>query len=386
MAETSERELLSRTATVVGLALLVLLGTPWTVGQVLRSSPPSNAGTLIRDDPLLIRADQSTSFKDIRGVMELVRRRGRRSGPEVARDELVFAPEEGVRLKKTFELVCELKLVDDETKIIDDYGEHVSRDSDLSISEEQTIIFSDEYHSMEDGRATRISRTFETLSRQSQSEARWLPTGSVLVQEEREATSELEGLAVIFTWAEDEEKYAAQFVEEDEEEDKDLLEDLDADADLTWFLPESEVDEGDSWDLEVDAFLALTSPGGDTKIEPAGEVSLSPRLERERDELFKENLKGYITCTYEGAEDGIATVAIEIDLESRFEHELVPGMSQFFSSSFELEGELRWNVEAGHASTLLLEGDRELECDLHFDGNRVHDSAEGPVCIKVTIE
>ncbi len=297
------------------------------------------------------------------------------SGPEVARDELVFAPKKGVRLKQTFEMISELKLVD-ETKL-------ASRDFGICFDDEQTIIFSDEYHSMKDGGATRISRTFETLSRQSQAEVRWA-SGSV-GRDEREGTSELEGLTVIFTWAEDEEKYAVEFAEEDEDEDEDLLEDLDAHADLTWFLPESEVDEGDSWDLEMGAFLALTSPGGNTKIKSADEAKGSLLIP-----MLRQNLEGDITCTYEGAQDGIAKVAIEMELQSRFEQDEPGLVSMSYSYSFELKGELRWNVEAGHASTLLLEG--ELECELlppieHFGfETRLIKSFEGPLRIKVTIE
>ena len=328
------------------------------------------------------------------------------SGPEVARDELIFAPKEGVRLKKTFQMISELKLVNHETKTIRDGVERDSRSGefDISISEEQTIIFSDVYHSMEDGRATRINRTFEALSRQWRQEFSGRRVDPLpVLREEREGTSELEDLTVIFTWAEDEEKYAVEFAEKDEDEDEDLLEELNAHADLAWFLPESEVAEGDSWDLEVGAFPALTSPGGDTKIERANEefrpesplwVSI-PGF----DELFAENLEGNVTCTYEGAEDGIATVAIEMELESRFERELEPirvldrevAKSTSYSSSLALEGELRWNVEAGHASTLLLEGDGKLEYEEARDRSFLYETRttqnfEGRLRIKVTIE
>ncbi len=49
------------------------------------------------------------------------------SGPEVVRDELVFAPKEGLRLEKIFEMVSELKLADYETKWILDGEEPLHR-------------------------------------------------------------------------------------------------------------------------------------------------------------------------------------------------------------------------------------------------------------------
>ncbi len=66
---TANREHWARTVAAVVLALLTLLASAWTVSRALRS-PLTSAG------PLLIRADQSTSFRAVQKLMKFCRREG----------------------------------------------------------------------------------------------------------------------------------------------------------------------------------------------------------------------------------------------------------------------------------------------------------------------
>lgn len=323
------------------------------------------------------------------------------SAPEIVSDELAFAPKEGLRVKKTLEMVSELKLVDYERTDVVNGEEHVSSGGEVNMTtrHEQTLVFWDEYSSVVNGRPARIDRTFETLSRLVQQEE------GASQRKTFDGTSELEGQTVTFTWDEGEEAYAVAFANDDDETlDMDLLQGLDADADLTWFLPDGEVDEGNTWETDTAAYLKLTWLGGDTKIEGGDEESDEDRDRREEFyDLFGKNLEAEITCTYRGVQDGIATVVIGMEVESRFEQErtserkgIERSSSESYSFAFELEGELRFDVEAGHALGVLLEGEGELELEVneevvapHLDEQWAHSEHlffEGPLRIEVTIE
>ncbi|MCP3917931.1 MAG: hypothetical protein GY711_20485 [bacterium] len=278
--------------------------------------------------------------------------------------DLVFAPEAGTTLTKTFRQDFEVELIDQELVFTINGEEQPEPDGgefELVLKEHETITITDEYIAVEGGRATQLRRTYDELTTLSTQEISGPEIESDAEPEKGE--SELEGTTVLFQWSEDDEEYAVEF-SGDDEGDEELLEDLDADADLTWFLPDDEVDVGDSWELEASVFALLSSPGGDSKVERPGDDDTEDAF----GEQFDENLSGDVTCTLSEIEEGVAVIRIEMELETTVEEEDDMGgeeadvtSTSTYSFTFELEGELRWNVEANHADGLSLSGDAGLE-------------------------
>jgi len=170
---------------------------------------------------------------------------------------------------------------------------------------------------------------------------------------------------VVFSWDEDEEQYTAAF-HEDSEGDEDLLEDLWGDADLLGFLPEDEVEEGDSWEPDVEAFKRLLSPGGDLVfLDDEGESSAD-----EIDEEIDESLDGEIECELESIEDGIAIISVTMELEGTGDIETdMEGDGEMIESGVQLrevtieseyEGTLTWDLRAGHMVSFNLVGETEV--------------------------
>ena len=277
--------------------------------------------------------------------------------------ELAFAPEEGARLVERFEHRWKVELVDQEVVVTFD-GEEVEQavpDAQLRLDSEEVVVFETVYAGVEDGRAARVRRTYDTLSSRT---TRSLVDAEGGEQDSREeGASELEGTTVVFTWDQDEEAYARSFEEDDDDADPALLEDLEAEHVLAVFLPRHEVEEGDEWDVELDAFRSISSPGGDLAI-----VQESDREDADEfREAFYDGLEGTITARHAGLREGLVVLELALELETRTEHE-----SEFegeggegtavetLEFAFALEGELLWDVEAGHARALELAGDMEL--------------------------
>jgi len=273
-----------------------------------------------------------------------------------------FAPEEGLSLTKTFESRTSAEL---EELLFEMGGEEVEIPEipEISIRTSETLVFEDTYDAVEEGRPTRLSRSFQELGR-SRSEDMPGPEGE-RVEVEGEESSELVDTVVIFTWDEDEEEYTAEY-DEDADGDEELLDGLFADADLLGFLPEGEVAEGDTWEADIDAFHKLFNPGGDlTFLDEEGESTRT-----EIDEDLEESMEGEIECELEGVEDGLAIIAITLevegmgDIETELEGdgEMVDDGVQLreISVESEYEGAMVWDLEAGHLVSIELVGEAEV--------------------------
>ena len=274
-----------------------------------------------------------------------------------------FAPEEGLTLTKTFVQSSEVTLesmemmMGDETQEVDELPE-------ININSTETIVFEDTYDSVGDERPTQLTRHFVELGRvreQSMQDE----------SETSEETSELVDTVVIYSWDDDEEAFSAEF-DEDSDGDEDLLESTWCDADLLGFLPDGEVDEGDTWEVDIEAWRHVLEPGGDlTFLDDEGESSMD-----EIDEEISASLDGDVECEFKGFrdEDGVrvAVIAVTVEVEgagdSEEEQEIEPNdhvtgvtQSREVSISSEYEGELLWAVEAGHLLSLSLAGETSVE-------------------------
>ena len=281
--------------------------------------------------------------------------------------DLSFAPEEGSDFSVRFEQHWVLDLADQQMTMVVD-GEELERDApelEITIETRDEYTFEVEILEVVDGRATRLQRTLEEVVAVSSEEARG--EDGETFEETREGQTELEGAPIVFAWDEDEEIYVASFGEDADVDDEDLLEGLEGEDVLVAFLGPEDAEEGDSWDVDLDAFRRLSNPGGDLKIVKEGDAEDQPEFE----EAFYENLEGEIRAEHLGTrdQDGTELVVIGIVIEVETEvgraedlegDEMDGTIEETFAFSFEVEGELLWDPDAGHASSLALEGSIEL--------------------------
>ncbi len=277
---------------------------------------------------------------------------------------LVVAPEltgvtieAGTKVTKTFVNVLNLELVDVEVTV-DGEEQEIPDDAkpEVTLSDEEEVIFEDEYVKVDGGQATELLRTFSTLVDTS-TQAIVGPDGEEMEQVE-EGESDLAGETVRFVWDEDAEAFDASFSEDDGQDDS-LLEDLDGDADFLFLLSDKEMEVGSSWEVDVLAFDRISSPSGDLKI-------IAPDSNEEMDEVFSESFRDGLGGTFEGTfeslEEGVATIVYEGEITTSFD---VDGPdeqmgSQTFEFTFEVSGKLLWDMEAGVASEFQFGGDVEM--------------------------
>ena len=272
---------------------------------------------------------------------------------------ITFAPEAELSLTKTYSQVLNAELAE---ILFSMNGEDVEIEEvpTITITSTETIVLTDTYDAVGDGRPTKLTRVFDELSRSREQSA----------EEEQttfEETSELEGLSVAFVWDDDESEYTARFTDEDESADEDLLDELFGDADMLGFLPRGEVEEGDTWSVELDDYRRLFSPSGElTFVDEDDEPS-----REEIDDMIDENLEGEIECTFKGVEevDDVRMAVIEFTIELESEGETTEDMeveddevdsatqSRTITIDSEYEGTLYFNLAAGHVASVTIVGE-----------------------------
>ena len=299
--------------------------------------------------------------------------------------ELEFSPEEGEAVTVTYQMDHELELTGVETVMILN-GEENEQDEaetpEVTRRTVETVQFTDEFLEVDDGRPTKVKRTFEELS-YVQTEIRTDEDGDE-IESVDEGKSELAEISVVFEWDDDEEEYTTTFADEDSELDEELLETLELTGHLCALLTDAELEEGDEWDLDVDVFHKMCAPGGDHSVVMESEAATEGDEENDEDEeyseQFNDNLEGDIVAEFKETreEDGVEVAVIGLTVELSTEVELVQEITVNFDTDgemeagegqivrthqvyYDLEGELLWNTETGRAFSFVLEGDAELE-------------------------
>ncbi len=296
-------------------------------------------------------------------------------------DELSFAPEAGSSVTRTFAEKTEL-VIDSATLELG--GErHDQEDLEVDVRYARSTVLVDEPLEVGDERIEKLVRTIEEAS--SLSFVHSIEDGDNELEGEAEGTSQLADARVLFTWDEEEEEYEIAFEEDNSGYDDDLLEGLVAQADLSFLLPEDEVSEGDTWEVEAGALAALLRPGGDLALEVASEADeddLRPIVLCYFFGLAEcgEDIDGEVALEYEGIEetdDGeLAAIALQLELSSSrpiveamaklaedldLDQTTFEGMAEAaVEHAFEGEGTLLWDVEAARAHSLSIEGDLEV--------------------------
>ena len=175
--------------------------------------------------------------------------------------KVAFTPSSGLSLTRTYSTSHEMAL--DEIAVSLNGNTIPGMEMDMNMSLTSTLEVSDVFDSVEEGRVEKLTRTFQTISASSaiQQESPMIPEP---IDQTIDSASELEGKTVLFAWDADAGEYSVSFP--DDEGDAELLEGLEQNMDLTVFLPGTEVEEGDTWELDVQELTQLLMPGGDLKL------------------------------------------------------------------------------------------------------------------------
>ena len=297
--------------------------------------------------------------------------------------DLSFHPAKGTSLTKTVIQTAEMSL-DDMT--ISQNGQEIDPSMlgsvEMQMTTEQTVTFTDTYADVADGQAKQLRRTFDELASKVNTSMSNPMMGDMDMDVNSE--SELEGMTVKFTWDADADEYVASFAD-DAEGDAKLLEGLRADLDYTGFLPSGEVEKGATWDVDPLNMLAVLAPGGSLKLEPVdmdeSMMGMGAGPTPSADE-FLQAIEGSVKAEFLGLREGdgpsIAVIKLTFDITSASDlTDLIketmkdmemPEMEMEFDSfdmefAYEGEGEIHWNVAAGHIAGFEISGEVTMSID-----------------------
>jgi len=301
--------------------------------------------------------------------------------------KIAFSVEPGSSITKTYETETELTL-DNFDMTMNGQEPPMMPGMDMTVNGVTTFEVEDTYSKVADGRPTMLTRSFDTLTGSSEVAMELDIMGEIQNQDmSMEMSSVLEGESVEFVWNEEEEAHDVVLPDGSALEEEDV-EGLVEDMDYRVLLPEDEVDEGDEWEVPLEALHTILAPGGDTKLIPeemeemggfggGGEMGSSS-------DYFNEDVEGEFTATFDGmrkTDDGeVAVIKFTFELsnaidltdqtrESLEDSELPEGVGEMevehvdIEIAYEGEGELTWNLDAGHFHTFEASGDFEMLLD-----------------------
>lgn len=301
--------------------------------------------------------------------------------------KLRFAPAAGTKLTRTFENKTELSLDNFSMKI--NGQENMKPEVEMTMTQSQKLVISDEFVKLHEGAPRLLRRKFDDLGSQMESDSKFEIMGqSQEANKTGKGISELTGKTVVFTWDEESKSFKTAF---DPAEDKaELLKGLTEDMDLRVLLPKDEVKVGDEWDIDVTGLANVIAPGGEMKIKPEekadaespmgmGDMGGMGSMSDWLGDALGGKAKGKFTGMREVGGHSYAVIAVEVkakgskDLTERVKAEIEKaaqeGMTMETESvdvEFEIagEGELLWNVEAGHAHSFEFSGPSSARLDI----------------------
>ncbi len=298
-----------------------------------------------------------------------------------------FAPTEGSSLTKTFENKGEFSL-DHMAMTINGQENPTMPQMSMTFNTGQKVVVTDHYVANRDGAPKQLKRHFDDLGSDLSMSMKMEVMGESHDQDKSvKSKSQLTGKTVVFTWDADSKEYKKAF--DPSEDNADLLKGVKEDMDLRVLLPENEVKEGDEWDIDVKGLAGVFGPGGNLSLVPdekdaggmdpgmsSGMSSMSEML----GDLLEGEAKGKFTGMREvgGAKMAVIKINVKIssskdmtdvvaeamkkakmpaEMEMKFDHMDV-------DLKIESEGELVWNVAAGHAHSLELSGPVHVNMDM----------------------
>jgi len=195
-------------------------------------------------------------------------------------------------------------------------------DIEMSMEMVATTTVTDEYIALAAGQPKKLSRSYDAVG----SELEMDVVINMMGEEESQSpngsgTSELEGSTVIFTWNDEDGEYELSFPE-GEEGDADLLEDLSEDMDYRALLPDGELAEGESYEIDLMGLVNVMAPGGDLKIDlevdgaQAG-MGPDPAMMSDFRQFFDDAVEGSATGKFVEMRDvdGTSVAVIELEME-----------------------------------------------------------------------
>jgi len=256
-----------------------------------------------------------------------------------------------------------------------------------SISTWHKVTVDDELLEVQDGVPARLRRTFTDLG--GGGKLRFGPqTGPRTREEEAVLTSPMRDRTVDLLWVPEERSWSRCWSRL--EADEVWLAGLDGDADLLALLPPGEVAVGESWEIPLTAVRALLAPGGNTLITPRTRNVFSRTVEigvgGDFSEILASELSGRLSARLaEVREEGGARLArVELALEGLHgvndrtelwrtsmpieeKREKARLLGAFLEYTLDATGVLVWDLTAGHARSLELEGRQRFVTTLSKD-------------------
>ncbi len=293
-----------------------------------------------------------------------------------AGDRLTLREEADQSLQRTFLVESEMQLAEMSMSFNgEEQANPMMDEMEQAQARSFRLVVTDTIEKAVEGRATAFRREFEEISETNTSHMS-MPMMDPM-DEEVEESSELTGKTVVFR--EGEEGFEASFPE-DRGGDEELLEGLAARLDLALLLPEEEVEEGDTWYVDLEVFEILQDPGGDLHLEAdegaggPGGLGMMVVENEERAEPEGELLAEYLG---QREEDGRELAAIQLTVDLATFQDLTDLMAEMsegelpddappeaimpeiesaeMERTYEGEGLVLWDLEAGRLHSLDLE-------------------------------
>ena len=242
------------------------------------------------------------------------------SGGALAQVELRYAPEEGVVLRRNFEVKHFLALKRSVTRL---GGLEELAQRTYEMRNVETLQTSDRILASSGGRATRMRRYFDRGALEGFAE---LSEVGRAFNMRALGLSRLKGKSVMFTWVPEDQVYGRYF-DSAEGVEEDLIF-MREDLDLRGFLPADAVQVGDSWAVEAVALGDALSPGGMLSFDFSKSKSMglarTLRLGTGSHlfELFTQEVKGEVTATLTAIEESdegrfaVVSVAWEVQTQT----------------------------------------------------------------------
>lgn len=298
-------------------------------------------------------------------------------------EKVTFHPEKGHPLTKSFETKQSLNL-DDMSMKVNGNESPMPGEIEMSMDMTYSVAVTDDYGEVADGKPKLVKRTYDKIGSTGAVKVDLSSVGQPSQDKSFEAESRLEGKTVVFTWTDGQSAYVATFPEKGGEAE--LLENLDEDMDLRALLPGKEVAKGDTWDIDTKSLKSLLLPGGDLKLKPnegAEEVDMMGMGNMDFTQMFSELLEGTAKGEYQGTREvdgtqcGVIKLAVKINGSRDMSDVIAKAMEKApegtpkpeidhvdLEFGLEGEGELLWDLKAGHVSSFKLDGTMKITMDM----------------------
>ncbi len=297
-------------------------------------------------------------------------------GSNAPATRVAFTVAEGKSLTKTFESKSDLSLED---MTMGGAAGGMAPDIEMTMGVSYKYEVSDEYVKVDGGAPKKLKRTFDTLSSAVTTAMKMEIMGQSRDQDSNvSAESELEGKSVVFTWDADKKEFKRAFDPAGGEEK--LLEGLREDMDFRGLLPDGEVSEGDEWEIEPKNLADVLAPGGNMAMKPkdaGADPGMGPSGMENIADMFGDDMEGKSKAQFTGMRevDGAQLAVIKLTIEVKAKSDITDRVREEMDKSgtpegvdemtfnsvdvefeIEAEGQMLWNVAAGHFHSLDLSG------------------------------